>query len=59
VAHSFADGRHGWLQIALGSARLDGKRLTAGDGVAFSGEPRVVLEGEDDSKAEVLLFDLA
>jgi hypothetical protein len=55
--HVFASGRHGWVQVARGSVRLDSDDLGEGDGVALSDVDRIVLEGI--SSAEVLLFDLA
>ena len=55
--HTLAPGRHAWVHVAKGSATVNGKALTAGDGAALSDEPRVVVEGGDG--AEVLVFDLA
>lgn len=57
VAHSFAKGRHGWLQVAKGAVELNGENLTQGDGAAISDEQKLTLKGTKDS--EVLLFDLA
>ena len=57
VAHEFAAGRHGWLQVARGEVALNGKMLTQGDGAAISNEKNVSIKGVKD--AEVLLFDLA
>jgi quercetin 2,3-dioxygenase len=48
---------HGWLQVAKGAVRVNGKELAAGDGVAISNEPEVRVEAKGPS--EVLLFDLA
>ena len=60
LAHGFAPGRHGWLQLARGSVELgtarSGERLGAGDGVAVSGESEIRIRAVGD--AEVLLFDL-
>jgi len=56
IRHRFAEDRHGWLQVARGSVRLEGSELAAGDGVAFRGTRDLRLEGVDD--AEVLLFDM-
>ncbi len=52
-----APGRHGWVHVARGEAKLNGQLLSAGDGASLSGEPQVALEGVRD--AEVLVFDLA
>jgi redox-sensitive bicupin YhaK (pirin superfamily) len=57
VAHEFASGRHGWLQVARGAVELNGKKLEQGDGAAISDEKNVSVKGTED--AEVLLFDLA
>ncbi|MEJ2604555.1 MAG: pirin family protein [Gammaproteobacteria bacterium] len=56
IAHRFAEGRYGWLQVARGAVRLEGSELEAGDGVAFKGVRDLRLAGVDD--AEVLLFDM-
>jgi redox-sensitive bicupin YhaK (pirin superfamily) len=57
VDYSLAAERHAWLQVLRGDVRLNGIELTAGDGVAISGEPRLTVE--TSTSAEVLLFDLA
>ena len=54
--HAFAPGRHGWLQVLRGSAQLNGKPLSAGDGAALSDEPALTVNG--DGPCEVMLFDL-
>jgi hypothetical protein len=50
-------GRYGWLQMAKGSARLNGTPLKQGDGAGVANETGVTLEAMEE--AEVLLFDLA
>ncbi len=50
-------GRHAWVQLARGRARINGEELEAGDGLALSSESLVRIEGLDQS--EVLVFDLA
>jgi quercetin 2,3-dioxygenase len=52
-----APGRHAWVQVARGTATLNGKTLKAGDGAAVMGEERLVLEASEP--VEALLFDLA
>jgi redox-sensitive bicupin YhaK (pirin superfamily) len=47
--------RHAWVQVARGSASVNGQSLAQGDGAAVSGEERLVLEGDG---AELLVFDL-
>ncbi|WP_310489317.1 pirin family protein [Chamaesiphon sp. VAR_69_metabat_338] len=46
-----------WLQVASGSANLNGEELQAGDGVQINSPE--LLELTTDKTAEVLLFDLA
>jgi redox-sensitive bicupin YhaK (pirin superfamily) len=64
-----AAGRHAWVQVVRGRARVNGKELAAGDGAALSSEPAVRVEGsgagqteqaeQASEAAEVLVFDLA
>jgi redox-sensitive bicupin YhaK (pirin superfamily) len=56
LVYQLGAGRSLYLQVARGTAVLNGERLTAGDGVAIQGEQSVALEA--DPEAEVLLFDL-
>jgi quercetin 2,3-dioxygenase len=55
--HALAPGRHAWVHVVRGAARVNGHALAAGDAAALTGEPAVHLEGTD--AAEVLVFDLA
>ncbi|MBF0460612.1 MAG: pirin family protein [Magnetococcales bacterium] len=55
--YTLAPARHAWVQIARGQVSLNGLELSAGDGVAISGEPAVCCVGRE--RAELLLFDLA
>jgi quercetin 2,3-dioxygenase len=57
ITHALAPGRHVWVHVARGSARVNGLALAAGDGAAVSHEEAVTIEA--DAQAEVLLFDLA
>ncbi len=57
VTHELAPGRHAWLQVLRGTVHVAGQRLTAGDGLAVSGEPALAVRAEEE--AEVMLFDLA
>ncbi len=57
AAHTLADGRHAWLQVARGAVTANGQALAAGDGAALSGVERVELRAA--ATTEVLLFDLA
>jgi hypothetical protein len=54
---ALAPGRHAWVQVARGTARVNGTELREGDGLAVSNESKLALEGVDN--AEVLTFDLA
>ena len=56
LAHSFAAGRHGWLQLIAGEVKLNGTALSAGDGASISGEDRV--EMHSVQAAHFLFFDL-
>ena len=56
VKHPLAAGRTGYVQIARGSARINGELLVDGDGAHIEGVEQVRIEGVDG--AEVLLFDL-
>jgi redox-sensitive bicupin YhaK (pirin superfamily) len=49
-------GRHAWVHVARGKAKVNGKDLAEGDGAALTDERAVVVEGIEH--AEVLVFDL-
>ncbi|MBI2468083.1 MAG: pirin family protein [Candidatus Rokubacteria bacterium] len=57
VGCALGSGRHAWVQLARGTATLNGVALGAGDGAAVSGEARLEIASADG--AELLLFDLA
>jgi redox-sensitive bicupin YhaK (pirin superfamily) len=57
VTHEVKAGRVAWVQVASGSARLNGEQLYPGDGVAIEEAGRLELSGTSDG--EVLLFDMA
>jgi redox-sensitive bicupin YhaK (pirin superfamily) len=57
VSHVLAPGRHAWLQVLRGTARVDGRSLAEGDGAAISEETELSIKAEGAS--EVLVFDLA
>jgi quercetin 2,3-dioxygenase len=50
-------GRHAWIHVARGKARVNGQELGEGDGLAVTGEDTLALAGIE--RAEVLTFDLA
>jgi redox-sensitive bicupin YhaK (pirin superfamily) len=56
VEHALA-GRRAWVQVTRGSVDVNGEPLTAGDGAAITGEPKIAIRGTADT--EVLLFDMA
>lgn len=50
-------GRVAWVQVAQGTATLNGDQLYPGDGVAVSEAGELTLTGTTDN-AEILLFDM-
>ena len=57
VEHAPAAGRRVWVQLAGGSAEINGIQLRPGDGVAVADEASISVTAT--SEAEVLLFDMA
>jgi quercetin 2,3-dioxygenase len=57
VSHELKAGRVAWVQVARGSAKLNGEQLYPGDGVAIEQADKLELSGTSD--AEVLVFDMA
>jgi redox-sensitive bicupin YhaK (pirin superfamily) len=57
VAYAPHTGRHAWVQVLRGGAKINGHVMQAGDGVAVSEESTLTVQAEQE--AEVLLFDLA
>ncbi|MDB5308864.1 MAG: pirin family protein [Gemmataceae bacterium] len=57
VRHELKPGRGAYLHVSKGVATVNGRNLTAGDGVAVENEPVIEVTGEQNG--EVLLFDLA
>ncbi|SCM78262.1 putative Quercetin 2,3-dioxygenase [uncultured Pleomorphomonas sp.] len=57
VAHAFASGRLGWLQVARGSVAVNGQTLGEGDGAAMERQASLSIVAGSD--AEILLFDMA
>lgn len=51
------DGRIAWIQMAKGSAQINGEQLSPGDGAAVSAETAIALTAT--SKAEILVFAMA
>lgn len=54
---SLDNGRIAWVQVARGSAEINGEQLSPGDGAAISGEAAISLNAM--SEAEILVFDMA
>jgi len=54
--YSLAPGRHAWVHVARGQARVNGSELSAGDALQVSDEAELEVIGVKD--AEVLLFYL-
>lgn len=57
VTHTLNPGRKAWVQVARGTAKLNGEQLHPGDGVAVEDAGTVELTGTSDD-AEILLFDM-
>ncbi len=57
VSHELKSGRGAWVQVAKGTAALNGEQLHPGDGVAIETAGKLELSGT--SEAEVLVFDMA
>jgi quercetin 2,3-dioxygenase len=58
VSHTLKAGRSAWVQVAAGTARLNGEQLYPGDGVGVTEPGALELTGTSDD-AEILLFDMA
>jgi redox-sensitive bicupin YhaK (pirin superfamily) len=58
VRHELRTGRMAWVQVAAGSAKLNGQQLYPGDGVAIEEAGELTIEGTS-ADAELLLFDMA
>jgi redox-sensitive bicupin YhaK (pirin superfamily) len=58
ISHTFTTRNYGWVQVARGSATLNGQTLAQGDGLSLSNESAANLTAGSDG-AELLLFDLA
>lgn len=58
VSHALAAGRQAWVQVAQGTATLNGDQLYPGDGVAVTEAGKLDLVGTS-ADAEILLFDMA
>ena len=58
ASHPFTTRKYGWVQVARGSATVNGLALKQGDGLAISDESSATIAAGPEG-AEVLLFDLA
>jgi quercetin 2,3-dioxygenase len=58
VSHTLKGGRNAWVQVASGTATLNGEQLQPGDGVAVSEPGTLELVGASE-EAEILVFDMA
>lgn len=59
LALDLAAGRHLWVQVLRGGLDVNGRSLSAGDGLAASAEPAIRFTAAGDAPAEFLAFDLA
>jgi quercetin 2,3-dioxygenase len=57
VTHALEPGRSAWVQVAQGTATLNGDQLYPGDGVAVSEAGALKLVGTSQD-AEILVFDM-
>jgi redox-sensitive bicupin YhaK (pirin superfamily) len=57
LGSSGSGGKYGWVQVARGSAVVNGEALAQGDGLALSQEPEVSIQA-GAAGAEVLFFEL-
>lgn len=57
LTHTLGKDRNGWLQLARGKIRLNGKELNAGDGAAIEGVTLLEFSGVAP-ESEFLFFDL-
>jgi quercetin 2,3-dioxygenase len=57
VKHALRAGRKAWLQVARGTADVNGQTLRAGDGAAVESEPALTVTATANG-TEILLFDL-
>jgi redox-sensitive bicupin YhaK (pirin superfamily) len=56
--HDLRSGRVAWVQVAAGTAKLNGEQLYPGDGVAVEEAGQLELNGTSED-TEILLFDMA
>jgi len=56
--HVFGVRKYGWVQIARGTATVNGLSVAQGDGLALSDEVKAAITAGPEG-AEILLFDLA
>jgi len=56
IEHAFAR-KHGWIQVARGSAQINGEAVSQGDGLALTDEMEVSIQAGKDG-IEVLFFEL-
>ena len=57
IEHAFGPNRYGWVQVARGSAVVNGQELVQGDAVALSDEVEVSIQAGKEG-TEVLFFEL-
>ena len=57
ITYSLPVDRYAWLQLLSGEAMVNNHLLSASDGVAISDEPKITIQGNEES--EFMLFDLA
>jgi redox-sensitive bicupin YhaK (pirin superfamily) len=58
VSHPLGKGRHAWVQVVRGSAKVNDAALATGDAATLSKEPELTITGEGSEPSEILVFDL-
>ena len=57
VHHQMRELRHAWVQVVRGEVRVNGERLSAGDGIAMDDIDAIGFVFDADS--EIIVFELA
>lgn len=56
LSHALKPGRGAWVQVVSGEFEVNGRTISAGDGLAIENEPEIKLKAL--RKSELILFDL-
>jgi redox-sensitive bicupin YhaK (pirin superfamily) len=58
ISHPLRKGRHAWVPVVRGSAKVNEATLATGDAATLSKEPQLTITGEGSEPSEILVFDL-